>query len=299
MRTRPAQAFVAVALLLLGTACSRRNGASKPTDPVASIHTNRKLRAELPAAIRTRGEVRVVTDASYAPASSFAPDGRTIIGFEPDLGAALGKVLGVRVVFRNAAFDTLPQLVRGGSADMIISAMTDTAERERLLDFVDYFTAGTSIVVQRGNPHEVSDLQTLCGQRVAVEAGTVQEDLLHRQQTRCGARPLEIRTADTNDDALLLLRTGRAAALLMDYPPAELLTTDPSTRAHYQLATTAQYEPGLYGFGFAKDQVALRDAVAKALGILLDDGAYRAVLRKWDVPEGAVTEVSVNAASSG
>jgi hypothetical protein len=65
---------------------------------------DRALHDALPADVRASGVLRVATDASYAPASSFAPDGRTIVAFEPDLGAALGRVLGIKVRIVRTAF---------------------------------------------------------------------------------------------------------------------------------------------------------------------------------------------------
>lgn len=284
-------AVVAVAAVSGCASAAKHTAASNP-----SMHVVGQLHDELPASVRKSGVLRVVTDASYAPASSFAPDGRTIIGFEPDLGAALGQVLGVKIVFRNADFSKLPALVSTGKADLIMSAMTDTAAREKLVDFVDYFQAGTALVVQRGNPHSISDLASLCGRKVAVESGTVQVDLLRREQTQCGSKRITVLKAPTNDDALLLLRTGRAAALPMDYPPAEDLTTAESTGANYQLASTSQYEPGPYGIGVAKNRTDLRDAVQQALARIIKSGTYRAVLKKWSVTSGAVSQALINAA---
>lgn len=295
-RTRTSAIILTCLLVMVGCGTgSARRAARLPQD---RLTVNAHLHADLPAAIQASGTLRVLTDASYAPASSFAPDGRTIIGFEPDLGAALGRVLGVKVVFINTDFADLPAEVTGGHADMIMSAMTDTATREQRLDFVNYFSAGTALVVQRGNPHSISDLESLCGQPVAVEAGTVQADLLNREQAHCGLTPIRIISKPTNDDALLQLRTGQAAALPMDYPPAEELTSQPRTRPNYQLASTAQYEPGLYGIGFAKNQQALRDTVQAALAELITTGAYLAILQTWHVAAGAITQASINAAQS-
>ena len=84
-------------------------------------------------------------------------------GFEPDLGVALGKILGIKVVFHNADFAQLPAMAEAGRADMIMSAITDTAEREKRLDFVSYFLAGTSLVVQRGNPKASATWQASAG----------------------------------------------------------------------------------------------------------------------------------------
>lgn len=173
--------------------------------------------------------------------------------------------------------------------------MTDTPARERKADFVNYFTAGTAIIVQRGNPHGVTDLTRLCGQTVAVEEGTVQVDLLDRSQRHCGDEPIVVRTYDSNADALMQLRTGRAAAVLTDYPPAAHLATEPRTRAHFQLASTAQYEPGLYGIAVEKEDAALRDAVRAALDRVIRSGEYVEILRRWGVEDGAVEESAINA----
>jgi polar amino acid transport system substrate-binding protein len=107
---------------------------------------------------------------------------------------------------------------------------------------------------------------------------------------------MKVESFDTNADALLQLRTGQAHAVLNDYPPAVALTTDAKTRAEYQLASTTQYEPGLYGIAVAKGDSALRDALEAALAGLIRSGEYRDILRRWEVHEGAVTAASVNAA---
>lgn len=254
-----------------------------------------QLHDRLPAAIRQRGTLRLATDPSYAPMESYARDGRTVVGFDPDLAAALGSVLGVKAEMVAADFDTALDDTAAGTFDGVLSAMTDTTEREKLADFVNYFTAGTSIVVQRGNPHGVTDLTGLCGHVVAVESATVQVDLLHRSQAQCGTRPVIIHTYKTNADALLQLRTGRAVAVLNDSPPAALLTSDPQTRAHYELATTVQYEPGLYGLAVAKDNTALRDALRDALDRLMRSGAYTRLLKRWGLTTGSVASSSINA----
>jgi polar amino acid transport system substrate-binding protein len=189
---------------------------------------------------------------------------------------------------------TLDQ-VRAGRADVVMSAMTDTLSRERRADFVNYFRAGTSIVVQRGNPHGVTTIGDLCGHVVAVERGTVQVQLLRRSQEGCGEDRIRVRTRPTNADALVELRTGRAAAVLNDYPPAVYLATSPQTQAAYQLASTVQYEPGLYGVAVPKGEPRLRDALQAAFERLLSTGHYRRILRSWDVADGAVDQITVNA----
>lgn len=294
------------ALLALLASCSiaacgqQQQGASAPVPAPAF---DQALHDRLPAEVRARGVLQVATDASYAPASSFAADGRTIIGFEPDLAAELGRVLGVRFEFVESSFtDILPKL-EAGQIDLGLSAITDTPARQQQADFVNYFSAGTSIVVRRGNPEGVTDLHGLCGHVVAVEVGTVQVDMLERSQRGCGDDKIDLHVYETNADALVQLRTGRAVAVLNDYPPAVHLTTDERTRADYQLASTTQYEPGFYGIAVAKDNPALRDVLRDALDQLIRNGTYTEVLRRWGVLQGGLESASINgsgaAASTG
>jgi polar amino acid transport system substrate-binding protein len=287
---------LAAGTLVLLTACGTSPAEDRP-DEAAAIAVDERLRGLLPDDVRDAGVLTVATDASYPPASSFGPDGRSIVGFEPDLLAAVGELLGVRMEFRQSTFDTMLEDLTAHRFDLVVSAMTDTAERETQADFVNYFRAGTSLLVQRGNPHGIHDLSGLCGRTVAVEAGTVQVDFLERSQTRCGGDPIVVQTHATNDDALLELRTGRVAAVLNDYPPAVFVTTDERTQGAFQLVSDVQYEPGLYGIAVAKDGPELRDALAAALDRLLDTGVYHRVLETWDVSSGAVSAVTVNGAA--
>ena len=290
---RVAAGLVLAVAATLVAACSGST-TTAVSAPAHEARFNQALHDRLPQSVRDRGVLRVGTDASYAPMSSFAPDGHTIIGMEPDLGVEIGRVLGVRLQFVKTTFSTLLADVAGGRLDVALSAMTDTPERAKTADFVDYFSAGTAIVVQFGNPAGVTDIKDLCGKVVAVESGTTQVDLLARTQKNCGDRPITVRTYATNSDALVELRTGRAVAVLNDLPPAIYLVNDARTRSHYQLASTTQYEPGLYGIVIAKSQPGLRDAVQGACEELLRSGVYDDVLNRWDARNGAVRGISIN-----
>jgi polar amino acid transport system substrate-binding protein len=292
-RLRVAPGVVLAVVAILSAACGGSTTATTST-PAHQGHLDQTLHNLLPPSVKSRGVLRVGTDASYAPIESFAPDGHTIIGVDPDLGVEIGRILGVRLQFVNVTFDKLRGDVSGGDLDLAMSAMTDTPERAKAVDFVDYFRAGTSILVQRGNPSGVTDLTSLCGKAVSVESGTTQADLLARTQKNCGGRPIIVKSYPTNSDALVQLRTGRVAAALNDFPPAAFLVNDPHTKSNYQLASTTQYEPGLYGIVVSKSQPSLRMAVQGACEQLLRSGVYNNVMARWGVRDGAVQRISVN-----
>jgi polar amino acid transport system substrate-binding protein len=288
-------AAVIFATIPLLTACGRTAPpAEKTAEPVVF---SQALHDRLPAVIRTSGVIRVGGGGtSYPPLWSFGPDKRTPIGFEPDLAAALGRVLGVRFKVLGGDFATHLDHLGKHQVDVVLDSMTDTTERERQADFVNYFSAGSAIVVQRGNPQAIAVIEDLCGQLVAVERQTTNESLLRRHQQRCARRPIQIKTYYDFADALVQLRTGRVAAVLLDYPPGVFLATDPSTRANFQLASDTQYEPSLFGIAVAKDQPQLRDAIHDALNILIHSGAYADLAQRWNVSDGRIRAASINAA---
>ena len=297
LHRRPRHAIVAgAALLALLLASGCGSDRTHTEGPAASAATfDQALHDRLPAGILARGTIRVGGGDPYPPASFFAPDGRTIVGFEPDLAAALGRVLGVRLEFVNVDFtDLLPQL-NSHKIDLAMASMTDNAEREKRADFVNYFQAGTSVIVQRGNPQGLSALKDLCGKVVAVEEETTQVDLLQRTQKGCEGQRINVQTYGDNASALVQLRTGRAVAVLSDYPPAVHVSTDQRTSAHFQLAASTQYEPSPYGIAVAKDQTELRDVLRDALERVMRSGDYADVLQRWGVPSGALESATINA----
>ena len=287
--TRPfrvATGLVLGAAVMLPSACTSSTPAIQA--PVHKARFSQALHDQLPQSVLDKGVLRVGTNTAYAPMGLFAPDGRTIIGVDPDLGLEIGRVLGVRLEFIDTVFAEVLAGVEKGKLDMAMSAVTDTAERAKKVDFVNYFTAGTSIVVQHGNPAGITTLNGLCGKVAASMRGTVQENLLGRTQKGCGARPIQVKTFLANSDALVELRTGRASAVLADFPVAVATVNDPRTGSNYQFASSTQFESAPYGIVVGKHQLGLRGALQGALKELLRSGVYGDVLSRWHVQAGAI-----------
>src|ERR1035437_5961925 len=100
--------------------------------------------AQVPAAIKSKGTLTVAADASYAPNEFFASDGHTVIGMDADLSKALAAVMGIKADIVNETFDGIIPGLASGKYDMGASSFTDNKLREKTVNFVDYFSAGTS-----------------------------------------------------------------------------------------------------------------------------------------------------------
>src|SRR6266480_3239962 len=115
---------------------------------------------------QAKGTLIVAADAHYAPDEFIGADGRTVEGMDPDLAKALAAVMGLKVKVVNASLSTIIPGLSSGKYDLGISSITDTKRREKTVEFVTYFEAGTSfytnttggLVIQNG-------LADLCGPR--------------------------------------------------------------------------------------------------------------------------------------
>ncbi len=295
-RTVVLPALLAAAALTLvacgGSSTTAGPGAGSPSASSAP------LAAELPEAIRKAGVLRVGSDIAYAPVEFFDTDGKTAIGIDPDLGKALGAQLGVDFVFQNGTFDGLITSLRAKRIDLVMSALSDTAERQKLIDFVDYFTAGTSILVKKGNPEGIKSLDDFCGRTIALQRGTTQEDVAKAQVTKCqqAGKPLKVLAFDRDTEALLQVKQGRAVADMNDFPVAAYNAKTAGGGNDFEVVGE-QIEAGPYGIGVRKEDTQLRGALQKALQAIIDNGEYAKVLEKWNVAQGAVKTATVNGGS--
>ncbi|MFH9351817.1 ABC transporter substrate-binding protein [Kitasatospora sp. NPDC017646] len=284
------------ALLLTGCGSGQQAAAS---DPVKDI------RAKLPKAQRSAGVLRIGMDVNYTPVEFRGPDGKPT-GLDPDLAAALGRILDVRVEFEDTPFAKLIPGLQGKQFDVAMSALSDIRQRREGLDengkqvnpgvdFVDYFIAGTSIVVPKGNPKGIHGLDDLCGRTVAFQQGTSQDDIATRQTAVCAraGRPLTVHRLDSDAKALAEVASGAAAAGLNDYPVAAYAakTTDGGGRFE---VTGAQSTSNPYGIAVRKEDTELRDTLSKAVDQLIRSGEYDKILGKWNVSAGAAQNAVVN-----
>jgi polar amino acid transport system substrate-binding protein len=276
---------LALAALLLVAGCGNDKGGNDKVDqgaPLASL---------LPQSVRDKGTLVVGSDIAYPPVESFASDNKTAIGIDPDLAKELGKKLGVTFRFENQTFDGLITSLTSKRIDVIMSAMSDNKKRQASIDFVDYFIVGTSIIVRKGNPQGIKSPADFCGKTVALQRGTTQDDVAEAQKKACGAKGLNILKFDTDPEALLQVKQGRAVADMNDFPVAAFTVTKSSD---FEIVGE-QIEAGPYGIGVRKSDTQLRDAIQKALQALIDDGTYQRILQKWNVTAGAVKTATVNA----
>lgn len=291
---------VAAALIASAAACgsSAKSGSSGSTTtaPAGSA----ALFSKLPPAIQSSKEIKVGSDIEYAPIEFYKENTTQTEGVDYDLAQAMGAKLGVKFNFiDDTDFAGIIGALQAGRFDIIMSAMNDTAARRaKGADFIDYFTAGTSILVHKGNPKGIKTLDDLCGQTVAVQKGTVQDtDLLTPQVAKCKstAKPLNVLRFEKDTDALQQVKNGRAVANLEDFPVAAYNAKTSGGGNDFEAVDVPGIGPGDYGIAVLKTNTTLRDALQAALKAVIADGTYDQILAKWNVTAGALKTATINA----
>jgi polar amino acid transport system substrate-binding protein len=246
---------------------------------------------------KARESLVVATAATYAPNEFVSPKTRAIVGMDPDLARALATVLGLQAMIVNVRFDTILPGLASGRYDVGMSSITDTKAREKTVDFVSYFSTGTSFYVKANAGPKIESLADLCGRTVAVVRGTTQAADADAQNTACrkaGRRDVTIAVFPDHNGAYIALESSDTAVGMADSPVAAYLVK----QSHGQLALTGKpYGKAPYGIALPKG-TRMAKPVLDALKKLMTDGTYRAILKKWGIQSGAIATPKINGATS-
>ena len=294
-------AVIALGLAAAGCGSSNSSTSASPTPSnsgssaaatwtdadLAALQADPALKPMLPAGMT---EIRVASDVPYPPWEYFDPaTSKNPAGFDYDLSQAIAKKIGVPASFNETPFDSIILSIKGGKNDMIMSDMYDNLEREgQGVSFVDYAYDGTSILVKKGNPDGISNLDSLAGKTVACESGTTQQAFLQKldKQFKSESKaPIKILALPNQPAALLAVTSGRAVGDLTDHSTASYIALKTNNGNTFEVVSDPSapngYDPQIVGIGMVAKNTALIDTVQKALQALIDEGAYQKIIAKY------------------
>lgn len=300
-------ALLAIGLTACGDASSDDGAAANPDEAIpdtseilSAVELDPAMAATLPPEYAEDGTLTVGSYLQSAPGDFYAADGKTVVGYEVDLMAAVASKLGLKVHYEDMPFDSLIASLQSGRVDVVMAAMNDTAERQKQIDFVDYLTSGITLLVQKGNPDDITGPDSLCGHGVAVVQGTTQEAFANEQSDRCvqaGEDPVEVSATDSDSQNQNQLRTGRVSANMNDLPTAVYLAQTAGGGKYFEIVPAEPINGGPYGIGVNKEDSELTQALQGAMQSLIDDGTYSKIVSAWGVERGAIEQVAVNGGS--
>ncbi len=271
-------------------------GTAAPADSVLGS-SDPSVAALVPDSYKKKGILTIAVSATHPP-NAFFNDQNKLVGWEVELGTALAAHMGLEPNFQKVQFAEILTGLQSGRYDMGLSGINDNKTREKVLTFVDYFSAGTSLVVHSGDPKHISSIKDLCGRTVAIETGTNQVGIAQDQSKKCteeGKEPVEVKLFPDETQVQLQIRTGRAAAGLNDFPVAAYIAQQ--SQGQLEAVRGGKEFNAPYGLAISKNSPELVKAVQAALKDVIADGTYAKILKEWNLEQGALTTAEINGAT--
>ncbi|EJM31200.1 MULTISPECIES: ABC transporter substrate-binding protein [Pseudomonas] len=250
---------------------------------------------ELPASIKEKGEIVVAIMPNYPPMDFKDPATNKLTGLDYDLGNALAERLGVKIKWQETGFEQMINALTTDRVDMVLSGMTDTAERQASVTFVDYFTSGPQFYTLQKNA-ATNEIIDLCGKKVGTSRRTTfPAEIAAWSKENCeaaGKPAINVIGTEGSADARAQLRQSRIDAAMQGSETLSYLKTQEKD----MYKTVGQpISVQFTGLGVSKKKPELSEAVKVALQSMVDDGSYNAILKKWDLELGAIKDVTINA----
>lgn len=295
MKIRYVLPALAAAAALVLTGCVNNadtdgTGGEK-TDTAGSIQPDEAAVALLPEDVKGSGVLLIGTDAEYPP-NEYKNSAGEPVGWGVELAEAVTAKLGLEPEWEILSFDSIIPRIQEGALNMGSSSFTDTLERQKSVDFVNFLNAGSQWAAATGSD---VDPENACGLTIAVQATTVQDtDELPARNQKCldeGKDGIEVLRFDDQPAVTQAVVDGRADAFSADSP----VTGDAVSKLSDQLQLVGDlFDAAPYGFATQKDSD-MTKAVQAALQSLMDDGTYLEILTKAGIESGALTTAEVNA----
>lgn len=237
--------------------------------------------------------VRIASEGAYPPWNATDTSGK-LTGFEVDLGNDLCKRMKVTCEFVAQDWDGIIPALQQGKYDAIMSAMTITDERKKVIDFsIPYGTEPSVFAVMADSPLAKSlklgddrvDLNdqgkakpvlekladALKGKAVGVQVSTIQADFMDKHLPK-----VTMRTYDKIDNAGIDLSSGRVDAMLGDRSVVEAVVKATPDK---MVIVGPNFIGGVIGegmgVGLRKDTADLKAMFDKAIAEALKDGTVK------------------------
>ncbi|HZO72617.1 MAG TPA: ABC transporter substrate-binding protein [Ktedonobacteraceae bacterium] len=239
----------------------------------------------------TPGVLTVGSDTTYPPQEYIDTATHQAAGFDVDLISAIANKMGLKAQVVTAPFDSIIQSLAAKRFDVVISAVSITPVRQKQADFVPYFNAGESLLVQQGNPKNIKGTADLCGLDVGVQNGTIEQTDLQTASDACkkaGKPEINMTVLQDQTAVIQLLQTNRVVATYQDSPVTDYYLKQNPGRFEVGGSVVSAAPEGIV---IRKGDTAMFNAVQSAFNTLKSDGTYRSLINKWGLTNEAITTI--------
>lgn len=225
-------------------------------------------------------DLKVAIDPTYEPFTYKTADGKPT-GFDVDIANAICAEMKRNCVFVEQVWDSMIPGLQARKYDVVISSLSITDERRRVIDFSDrYYKTPSAIVVKKGTAY--ANPASLKGKRIGVLKGSTQEKWAMGELKPAGVMVVPY---EAQDQVYLDIKAGRLDGTVADKVEVHGGFLRKPEGKDYGYVGPDQYETKYYGdgigIGMRKGQKDLKDQINKAIKTIRSNGTYNTIAKKY------------------
>jgi len=216
------------------------------------------------------------SDATFPPMEFVDTATKSVVGFDVDMINAIGKAAGFTAVVKNTSWDGIFAGLAAGDYDGVLSSVTITDDRKKVMDFSDpYLNAGQVIIVRKDNT-DITKPEDLAGKVVGVQIATTGDIAVSKIPG--------VKQKKTYDDIGLAvedLAIGRIDAAVVDSPTAAGYVLQNDKYKATLKISSQPFTEEYYGIAVNKGNSKLLDLINTGLAAIKQDGTLDMLKKKW------------------
>lgn len=227
-------------------------------------------------------EIRVAIDPTYKPFTYKTEDGKPT-GFDVDIAQALCDLNKVKCVYVEQVWDGMIPGLQARKYDAIISSMSITPDRQKVVAFTGKYYNTPSQIVVKNDIKTDGSAASLKGKKLGVLKGSTQEKYAKGELAGAG---VQIISYEAQDQVYLDINAGRLDGTVADVIEVQGGFLDTADGKDYvfvgkPLGNFVQYFGEGAGIAVRKQDKDLREMLDKGITTLRANGTWKAINDKY------------------
>lgn len=261
-------------LMILLVGCS--GGGNKQENNAANDGGN-NAKQEAAGELDTSKTYVLGMDDTFAP-MGFRDEKGELVGFDVELAQAAAKEMGIKVECQPIDWTVKETELDSGNVDFLWNGYSITPEREKKVLFSDPYMDNRQIIVTlKDSP--VNSKADLAGKRVTVQGESSALEAVTKDEAFVNSLAEPPVEYATNTECFKDIEAKRCDAIVVDEVLARYYMKQNGEDKYKVLDDNFGEEQ--FAVGMRKDDVALQEALNKALAKLKEDGTYDEIYKKY------------------
>lgn len=214
-------------------------------------------------------------DDTFAP-MGYRDEAGTLVGFDIDLGNAVGEQMGVEIKFQPIDWDSKEMELASGSIDCIWNGMSRTPEREASMTLSQNYL-NNRIIIMTAPDVEITSKEQLAEYQIGTQAKSAALETMKSDAIYADIAS-NVNEYPTYDEVILDMQAGRVQVMVVD----EVLGQYKNNNLDVKFNVAAvDFGEDFYTIGFRKTDTELCGKVEQAIKALSESGKGEEISQKW------------------